>query len=136
MFVSVNVCRVLHDISDSKLYFCFSFLRFSSNHNQSDTPSSIQNRHTSLFTRAKIRFHFSYFLTTHAQEDFTLQGFELWHGFHSSMMLPDKILLFLIQAQERKRLQGFEHFFRFGFVHPIFTEFCRRNGKGHIMLIM
>ena len=136
MFICIcKMCVVYCMTFQTANYILLFFLRFPSNYNQSNTPSPIQNRHTFLFTRAKIRFHFLTF-SLHSQEESQLQGSGLWHGFHSSMMQPDKILLFLIHAQERKRLQGFEHFFRFGFVHPIFTEFCRRNGKSHIMLLM
>lgn len=83
------------------------FFSFWGGFSQTAHDSSTANRHTSLFMGRRCAFHFSGFLTTRAQEDFTLQGFELWHGFHSSMMLPDKILLFLIHAQETSSLQGF-----------------------------
>jgi len=58
-------------------FIAFLFWGFSSNHNQSDTPSSMQNRHTSFFRGRRCTFHFSGFLTTHAQEESQLQGSEL-----------------------------------------------------------
>ena len=63
------VCCMM--FQNGKLFFAFLFWGISTNHNQSDKPPFMQNRHTSFSCGQRCAFHFSGFLLTHAQEEST-----------------------------------------------------------------